>query len=125
MIILFFISGKKRAHSPKPRSPESEPSGGEGKTPPQPAPRRKPLPSAEDSEGKVSDSEAGRRSRKLPRRYQLEEEERKEKYREAKEQRHLKRPHPPPTTPSPPPAFVSHRLGPSNDLVRQCFFYSN
>lgn len=61
-----------------------------------------------------------RKSRKLPRRYQLDPEEeepsfmpssRREKYHESKETRDRpeRRHHLPPTTPSPPPAFVSHR----------------
>lgn len=56
--------------------------------------------------------EGSRKSRKLPRCYQLEEEKLKEKQpREVKEHHHPK-PHALPTTPSPPPAYASHRRRP-------------
>ena len=57
--------------------------------------------------------EGSRKSRKLPRCYQLEEERLREKQRETKEHSHPK-PHPPPTTPSPPPAYATHRRRPAH-----------
>ncbi|CAI8054149.1 Msx2-interacting protein [Geodia barretti] len=47
-----------------------------------------------------------RKSRKLPRCYQLEDERLREKQREPKEHRHTKQ-HPRPTTPSPPPSYAA------------------
>ena len=55
--------------------------------------------------------EGSRKSKKLPRCYQIEEERLREKQREVNEARQTK-PHPPPSTPSPPPAYASHRRRP-------------
>ena len=60
--------------------------------------------------GEESD-DGSRKSRKLPRCYQLEDERLRGKQREMKEHRHSK-PHPPPSTPSPPPAYITHRRHP-------------
>ena len=88
---------------PPPRSqhsPHRPPSTGASHRSPPP-----PRLSGEESE------EGSRKSRKLPRCYQLEEERLREKQRGMKEHSHPK-PHPPPTTPSPPPAYASHRRRP-------------
>lgn len=78
--------------------------------------RRTPLAAAETTSIPASSQVSGveeleeasgsRKSKKLPRCYQLEDERLREKQREPKEHRHTKQ-HPPPTTPSPPPTYAS------------------
>ena len=102
----------KSQREKKPRTPDTEPEQPKRVHQERPAWRDRQAQTYEDLDKESSEHENSRKPAKIPRRYQMSEEEvepvrREPKHRELKEYKRSH--HPPPVSPSPPPSFVGHR----------------